>query len=420
MIYTEDFFAFGSSYQNDDLVQLVDSNTKENVNFFKTTVYLNGEIMDNGKCDGTIYRKKENSSGTTYYVASNILSGSEISAKRFGVKADGITDDTIALQNAVTFCTKTGWKLILPIGTIVTTNQIIGNIRSSVITPSRRFQMIGAGVNLTIISSQGSLGGFKFHSNIDDAVFLKLSDFSVKRPNETNSSGGIGIHVEKLMEIDIRNIETFKFNTGMLVTDTCSSYFENIKTAWGDIGFKSFMSPVIQGNPQISGFTNPNLLTFNNCHFNSNQNSGAILLNVHNVKFDGCGFEGGRTPLQSQENGLEVSFNGSNGRAGLNIINSYFEGQRGCDVYYTITAGGTANFIGNTFNRLHPEIYSSIVMHSNTAEQKFINFIGNGFLNGPDFQPAADKPAIVGLGVKTDFIITDSNFYTAPTDTPVY
>lgn len=35
MIYTNDFFATGSTYTNDSLVQLVDSFTNENVNFKK-------------------------------------------------------------------------------------------------------------------------------------------------------------------------------------------------------------------------------------------------------------------------------------------------------------------------------------------------------------------------------------------------
>lgn len=59
MIYTEDFFAPGSTYPNDDVVELVDSYTGEHVIYKKTTV----GVPTTGDGDGAIYRKK----GTDFY-----------------------------------------------------------------------------------------------------------------------------------------------------------------------------------------------------------------------------------------------------------------------------------------------------------------------------------------------------------------
>ncbi|WP_343680088.1 right-handed parallel beta-helix repeat-containing protein [Chryseobacterium arthrosphaerae] len=56
MIYTEDFFAQGNTYPNDDKVQLVDSYTYETVIYTKTSV----GIPSSGNGDGAIYRKKGN------------------------------------------------------------------------------------------------------------------------------------------------------------------------------------------------------------------------------------------------------------------------------------------------------------------------------------------------------------------------
>ncbi|MDR6528061.1 hypothetical protein J2787_003480 [Chryseobacterium rhizosphaerae] len=64
MIFTEDFFAPGSSFPNDDLIQLVDSTTYENVNFKKITHWYDNTPMDDSKADNVVYRKK----GNDYYV----------------------------------------------------------------------------------------------------------------------------------------------------------------------------------------------------------------------------------------------------------------------------------------------------------------------------------------------------------------
>ncbi|ALR30598.1 hypothetical protein ATE47_08700 [Chryseobacterium sp. IHB B 17019] len=59
MIYTNDFFQSGSTYPNDDVVQLVDSYTYETVIYKKTTV----GIPATGNGDGAVYRKK----GSDFY-----------------------------------------------------------------------------------------------------------------------------------------------------------------------------------------------------------------------------------------------------------------------------------------------------------------------------------------------------------------
>lgn len=99
MIYTEDFFATGSLYPNDSLVQLVDSYTNENVNFKKITVWYDGSSMNPTLADGIIYRKK----GTDYYVDVDWLSNRTVYVKRFGAIGDGITNDAPAIIRMISF-----------------------------------------------------------------------------------------------------------------------------------------------------------------------------------------------------------------------------------------------------------------------------------------------------------------------------
>jgi hypothetical protein len=99
MIYTEDFFALGSTIPNDNVVQLVDSYTNENVNFQKTTTWHDGSPMTSNLADGIIYREK----GADFYVDVDWFCNRTIYVKRFGALGDGITNDAPAIRRMIDF-----------------------------------------------------------------------------------------------------------------------------------------------------------------------------------------------------------------------------------------------------------------------------------------------------------------------------
>ncbi|MCS4301131.1 hypothetical protein [Chryseobacterium sp. BIGb0232] len=104
MIYTEDFFLQGSNYPADNLVQLVDSYTKENVNYVKYTGA--GSIID----DGVIFRAK----GSEWYVLSNYISGEYVNVKQFGAKGDGINNDSLIINYAIEVTSRLKMRLFIP------------------------------------------------------------------------------------------------------------------------------------------------------------------------------------------------------------------------------------------------------------------------------------------------------------------
>ncbi|WP_288436775.1 hypothetical protein [uncultured Chryseobacterium sp.] len=99
MIYTNNFFATGSTYPNDNLIQLVDSFTNENVNFKKVTLWHDGTAMNPTKADGIIYRQKDND----YYADVDWLANRTVYVKRFGAVGDGITNDAPAIRRMISF-----------------------------------------------------------------------------------------------------------------------------------------------------------------------------------------------------------------------------------------------------------------------------------------------------------------------------
>lgn len=80
-------------------------------------IYSRGVGVDNG---GTIITS---SNGT--YVLDNF--GQSISIRQFGAKGDGVTDDTVAIQAAVTAAIATFTYLLIPVGRFVVSATITGN-----------------------------------------------------------------------------------------------------------------------------------------------------------------------------------------------------------------------------------------------------------------------------------------------------
>jgi hypothetical protein len=102
MKFTNDFFSPTSTDPADDLVQLVDSYSLENVNYQKVTHWYheaNPVAMTDALCDGIIYRKRKNE----YYALTSFLAGKPINIELFGAKGDSTTDDTQAFLKAADF-----------------------------------------------------------------------------------------------------------------------------------------------------------------------------------------------------------------------------------------------------------------------------------------------------------------------------
>lgn len=116
-----------------------------------------------------------------------------VSAKDFGVVADGSTDDTTALQAAITYLTGNGGgKLVLPSGFIKTTSVL--NITSGIVIEGAG---IGVGVGVgnsggTVIRSS-SAAGHVFYIASDESVILR--DFTIDAPSVTKAANTAGVYL---------------------------------------------------------------------------------------------------------------------------------------------------------------------------------------------------------------------------------
>ncbi|WP_123838370.1 hypothetical protein [Chryseobacterium oncorhynchi] len=116
MMYTNEFFAVGNTAPNDDLVQLIDSFTGENVNFRKVNTWIDGQTLgvNDPKVlnDEIIYRSR----GSEYYVNTVVFSSKRVYVTTFGVVSDLRFDQRSSVQKAINICSELRLKLVFPNG----------------------------------------------------------------------------------------------------------------------------------------------------------------------------------------------------------------------------------------------------------------------------------------------------------------
>ena len=101
------------------------------------------------------------------------LSGEVYNVKEFGAKGDGTTDDTSAIQAAITAAAATGGRVVFPPGVYLVSN----------LTGASNVQLWGAGASATTVSTnnvEGTTLRFKSGSSGDMIKFEGKSNFSIR------------------------------------------------------------------------------------------------------------------------------------------------------------------------------------------------------------------------------------------------
>lgn len=186
------------------IIQLVDSFTKENVNYEGVTTYHDGTLLDDSKVDNIIYRKK----GGDYYIDCSFAAGNPINIKRFGAKGNAnhynpvdkdwyedpsftipANDDTIAIAKAFSLCPDiqiNGNFLISDsVNTEIKNQNITGNGRIIVKLPKKydskgiRLSTEGSritGLEILNMNSQGSVIIITDNCTLRDCKFTEVGE----------------------------------------------------------------------------------------------------------------------------------------------------------------------------------------------------------------------------------------------------
>lgn len=371
--------------------------------YVKTSVWYDGSIMDDSKVDATIYTKRNG----IYYVLDDYRIGNSLNASIFGVKADGVTDDTKSLQKALELCSKYGITLILPYGVIITSSGLSINTANSI---NRKIRIIGSGISNTIIRNTGlkTKTALTVTGNYYDN--FEMRDFRLERPDSGYANGGTGLKVEKLVYSSLENIDLFRFDVGLVLNDVSTLYMKNVNARWGKEGMVFMM--------EEGGMSNPNLIEMHSCVINSNDGWGLTIVNGHSVNIYSSLFE------DNKLGGINFLYNGTNGANSINLQGSYFEGNSGTDFYLKSTGSGSHNLTGNSFNRVSKEKFTvnNIVFDFQNSDNKtnVVNMIGNGIFNAGNYEISKNRAAVKVLSPNSKVKIFDTNLYSNDFDIPNY
>lgn len=404
MTFTDVFFSTANT-NTDSLVQLIDSYTNENVNFKQTSVWIDGTAMDDTKVDNIIYRKKTNLSGNTfYYLRTDVLSGN-LDVRIFGVKADDIQDDSSALQSAFNTACKLGLNILLPSGTMKTTQGLVLDF-SLQETVMRRIQIIGKGVGNSIIKNSGPTSIALFIKGQEDPStppYFSISDLTITKP-EQQTRYGAGLLIQDFVGANVNNIEISSFDIGFQLINTCNAQISFLVSKFCNYGMYNEIAS--------EGFTHPNLLNFRNCTFLGNVMYGAVIISGHAVKFDSCGFEGNLGV------GLQFTFGGYNGREALSLINNYFEGNANHDLYFETTSMTALSLISNTFSKNIAGRASDVVINNLSNDKVHMSSLSNSFAyypspdpTKPSYVPSAASKNILYMGDSSKFHLLHNDMH---------
>ncbi|WP_373836121.1 BppU family phage baseplate upper protein [Jeotgalibaca arthritidis] len=332
-----------------------------------------------------------------------------INVRDFGAKGDGVTDDTIALQNAINKSVGLG-KVYLPKGIYMF---------SSLDIPSNVTVEGNSKYNTTLKIVEGGQGIRIIGTKENIVSYVKLKD--VKIVGSSNNVSGIKIscasHIllERVIarENDYGCILAFAW----LITVTNSEFRNNRLD--GFIADKSF------GTGSLTNDQNAVTIE-NNCSFNSNGRRGITWIGGRSNKIHNGNFEG---------NGSEAIYLAS--VYVFSIKDSYFEQNGVANIKPTITLDIVDNrnsysvLIDNNFlqgsNLQSPSAtYGIQVLHSGVAGRTDVMIQNNGFSNNflgsiflasgtsafitNNYKSGTDASLIVGSGkaVTLDYVFTDT------------
>ncbi|WP_418894611.1 glycosyl hydrolase family 28-related protein [Limibacterium fermenti] len=202
------------------IIKLLDSHTKENVNYEQTQSWHDGTEMNDEKCDGVIYRKKR---GLYYRRAYS----SSLNVKWFGAIGNNSNDDTIAFKKAIAFLKNMGTgKLYIPTGNYVLSDTLSIELDG--------IQIQGDGSKNSILRINHNNAALKYTSIISD---LSISKFDISQ---------LGI-------INIVNDVSFPNDTMKGIGVLCSHMHSSL---FYDVYIENFLDALILEESYLNSFIN--------------------------------------------------------------------------------------------------------------------------------------------------------------------
>lgn len=276
MMYTNEFFAVGNTAPNDDLVQLIDSFTGENVNFRKVSTWIDETILVPNDPrvleDEIIYRSR----GNDYYVNTVVFASKRVYVTSFGAKSSYTVDQRPAIQRAFDISSKLGLKLVFPSG-----HFLINSYSDDANLVKEHNNILELRSYLDIEFEEYSV--IKVGEFFDDKAFILFSGFNHSNP----------LKLKPLYNITIKGKGVINFNGE--VSQMRSSYMRRIGFDGGNcsniyIDGLSWVNGDLSNCIGVGYGDNGNKATITNCTFDNLATGSLDKNNDHSTIYGNVNF----------------------------------------------------------------------------------------------------------------------------------
>lgn len=275
--------------------------------------------------------------GSTVFVAGDgarrKLIMNDFNVRKFGAKGDGVNDDTVFIQNAITAAMLKAGMPYLPGGTYRTTAPLVIDYTGAFYATSsyaRKIHITGDGAVTTEIKPDpGAYAAFSFLGNsTNNTAYLALKGIRLTGPNRLAGSVGMSIVRAAFVELDDAIVENFA--AGLNGVDLEQVGFYN--------AIFRFNEKAIIG---VTGtMTSPNSWSFYNCAVSNNTKSGVTIQNANALNWNGGSLQyNGYIGGGSDNYGISLPDAG-NGYGTIGFTNMIFEGNGGLGDFVSVQTSG--------------------------------------------------------------------------------
>lgn len=333
-----------------------------------------------------------------------------VTASDFGAKGDGVSDDTLALQNALNYLVTVGGTLWLGSGTYLTSGAGLSINQTGLTTYNpTRVNIQGMGRGNTQIKYTGTGTALSYTGNTVSAGIIglfRISDLYIVGPGPT-AQVGLGITVAA--DFTLSDVLIQQFGVAIQLVDCLLAQIDNVNCTFNVTGLTASMS----------AFSPPNALVITSTQIGNNTLAGLTLTGPTTFTYNGGSIESNGSSAGGW--GVQVIGAGQDGGVGCTFTSVYFENNaNSADILIenSLPTPCTYNVIGCLFNKNSNTnvVTNNIVLNSNAGNGLArLNLFGCGFRSFAPYIPSAGRPCVVinGGGGPTEYTDFGSIFQNA-------